>query len=455
MRFEPIAYGFRPKRCAHDAISNLFVKLSARSTKPWIFEGDFKGCFDNLNHQYILDSLGNFPAKETISKWLQAGYVENNTFNETLTGTPQGGIISPLLANIALHGMEDELGVTFYSDKRDEYKMRRNCVGIVKYADDFVIVCKTKSEAESMYEKLKPYLNKRGLTLAKDKTKVTHISVGFNFLGFNLRQYRTNKGMKLLIKPSKTSVKKAFETIRNVFVQLRGKPVGDLITTLNPIIRGIGNYWSTEVSKEKYNKIDHYIWIKSRKHLKSLHPNKSIKWLYKTYFQPDQTGVSKNKWILTDPHNKTTQLMYMSWIPIKRHAFVKYKNSPDDASLRDYFEERDRKEFERYSILSKRKIAKKKGYKCRVCRQSLVSDENLEINQIVPKLLGGEEIYQNLELLHHSCYMQHQKLMEMYGGGKQLPKVKEYFVKNQIEPKSKDGIVLMEKAFKRFKYQFV
>lgn len=450
-RFEPIAYGFRPKRSAHDAIANLFTKLSANSTKPWVFEGDFKGCFDNLNHQYILDSLGDFPAKATISKWLKAGYVDNNTFNETMTGTPQGGIISPLLANIALHGMEEELGVTYYYDKRDGYKLRRNCVGIVKYSDDFVIVCKTKSEAENMFDKLKPYLDKRGLTLAEDKTKVTHISEGFDFLGFNLRQYKTNKGMKLLIKPSKPSVKKAFETIINVFAQLRCKPVGDLVTTLNPIIRGIGN----QVSKAINNKIDHYVWIKIRKHLKSLHPNKSFKWLYKTYFQPDQTGISKNKWILTDLHNKTAQLMYMSWIPIKRHVIVKYKNSPDDASLKEYFEERDRKEFERYNILSKRKLAKNNGYKCRVCKQSLVSEESLEINQIVPKLLGGEEVYQNLELLHHSCFIQHQKLMEMYGGGKLLPKVKEYFERNQVEPKSKEGTILMKKAYKKFKYQFV
>lgn len=252
----------------------------------------------------------------------------------------------------------------------------------------------------SMYEKLKPYLNKRGLTLAEDKTKVTHIEEGFDFLGFNLRQYKTNKGMKLLIKPSKASIKKAKDTIRNVFKQMRGRPVGDLIMKLNPIIRGIGNYWSSQVSKKIFSDIDMYIWIKTRKYFKNLHNHKHFKWIYKRYFKPDYTGVSKDRWILTDPHNERTQLFKMSWIPIVRHVVVKYRNSPYDASLREYFEKRDKKEFIRDNVLSRRKLAKQSNYKCRVCNQSLVGEEQLKINQIVPKRLGGDERYANLELLH-------------------------------------------------------
>ena len=254
-RFEPSSYGFRPKRGTQDAIANLFTKLSARSTRQWIFEGDFKGCFDNLNHQYIMDCLKRFPAKETIYKWLKAGYIYDNTFNDTNTGTPQGGIISPLLANIALHGMEDELGVSYYLD-RGNHKLARNSVGVVRYADDFVIVCKTKADAESMYGKLTPYLNKRGLSFAEDKTKISHISEGFEFLGFNLRQYKTNNNMRLFIKPSIASIKKARQAIKDVFKQLRGRPVVDLIKKLNPIIRGIGNYWSSQVAKKIFGKID-------------------------------------------------------------------------------------------------------------------------------------------------------------------------------------------------------
>lgn len=453
-RFEPSTYGFRPKRSGQDAIVNLFTKLSSRSTRKWIFEGDFKGCFDNLNHKYILNCLEDFPAKYAIQKWLKSGFVDNDSFHDTDSGTMQGDIVSPLLANIALHGMEEELGVSYYMD-RENHKLARKSVGVVKYADDFVIVCKTKEEATSMYEKLEPYLNKRGLTLAENKTQVTHIEEGFNFLGFNLRQYKTNKGMTLLIKPSKASIKKAKEKIKDVFSQLRGRPVGDLIIKLNPIIRGIGNYWSSEVSKKIFNSLDMYIWIKVRRHLKRLHNNKPFKWIYKRYFKPDYSDASKDKWILTDPHDGKIQLFRMSWIPIVRHAVVKYRNSPDDASLKEYFEKRDKKEFIRNNVLSRRKLAKQGNYKCRICKQSLVGEEKLKINQIVPERLSGVESYGNLELLHQSCQLQHQILLEQYGGGKDLSKVDTFFNKKQIEPNSQDEYRLMKEEFKKFKYQFV
>lgn len=453
-RFEPSSYGFRPKRSTRDAIVNLHLKLKYGSTRQWIFEGDFKGCFDNLNHQYIMDCINSFPAKEAIYKWLKAGYVDNNTFIETENGTPQGGVISPLLANIALHGMEDEIGVKYYTD-RGRYVLARNSVGVVKYADDFVIVCKTEEEAESMYQRLNPYLTKRGLNLAEEKTKITHITEGFEFLGFECRLYKANKGMKLIIRPSKESVKKAREKIKKVFTQLRGKPVRDVIMELNPIIRGIGNYWSSQVAKKIFTKMDMYIWIKVRKHLKVLHSNKPFKWIYKKYFKPDYTGVSKAKWILTDPKDNRTQLFSMSWIPIVRHAMVTFNNSPDDAKLIKYFDERDKKEFVRDNVLSRRKLAKSSNYKCRVCKESLVGEEALKINQIVPKNLGGDERYSNLELLHESCREQHLKLLLEYGGGKDLPKVLNFFEKKQVDSNSPEGYKLMKEAFKKFKYQYV
>lgn len=453
-RLEPSTYGFRPKRSTQDAIVNLFTKLHSRSTRKWIFEGDFKGCFDNLNHEYIMDCLIGFPAKDTIQKWLKAGFVDNDSFNDTDSGTPQGGIVSPLLANIALHGMGEELGVSYYVDK-GYHKLARKSVGVVQYADDFVIVCKTEEEAMNMYEKLKPYLEKRGLTLAENKTKVTHIEEGFDFLGFNLRQYKSNKGITLLIKPSKASVKKAKETIKNIFGDMKGRPVGDLIMKLNPIIRGIGNYWSSEVSKKTFNSMDNYVWIKVRKHLKRLHNNKSFKWIYERYFKPDYTGVSKDKWILTDPNNERTQLLRMSWIPIVRHEVIRFRNSPDDSSLKAYFEKRDKKEFIRDNVLSRRKLAKQGNYKCRVCNQSLVGEEKLMINQIIPKILDGAEYYSNLELLHQSCQKQHQILLEKYGEGRNLPRIDSFFKRSQIKPNSQEGYRLMRKEFKKFRYQHV
>ncbi|NOW82530.1 RNA-directed DNA polymerase [Clostridium beijerinckii] len=351
-KFESISYGFRPKRSAQDARAQLFLKLRKGTKRQWIFEGDFKGCFDNLNHEYIMTCIEKFPCREIILNWLKAGYIDEDVFNETLSGTPQGGIISPLLANIALHGMEEELGVKYQATKQG-YILNKDSIGIVKYADDFVILCQTKNEAESMYGRLEPYLKKRGLTLAEDKTKITHISEGFDFLGFNVKQYKTVRGVTLLIKPSKSSVKKTKKRIKEVFERYRGKQVGIIINRLNPIIRGIGNYWSSSVSKDTYKTIDYYIWIKIRKYLKCMHPKKPWKWIIKKYFSKDIHGISKDRWLLTDKSMKNCQLIKMQWIPIIRHQLIKYKNSPDDKSLKEYFMRRDEKEFKKSNILSK------------------------------------------------------------------------------------------------------
>ncbi|MEM5595515.1 group II intron maturase-specific domain-containing protein [Niallia circulans] len=356
------------------------------------------------------------------------------------------------MANIALHGMEKELGVKYIYNKRDGYILDKNSVAITRYADDFVILCKTQEEAISMYEKLKPYLSKRGLVLAEEKTKITNITDGFDFLGFNLKQYSTKDGLKLLIKPSNASIKKAKQTIKETFMELKGRPVRELIYKLNPIIRGTGYYWSSVVSKKIYNEMDHYIWIKIMKHLRNLHPKKSWKWRIARYFKPDHTGVSKDKWILTDPQNERNQITKMTWIPITRHVMVKFTNSPDNPSLRQYFEKRDEKQFNRFNINSRQKIAKKQKYKCRVCKQSLVGEESLETNHKVPKMLGGKDEYYNFELLHTSCHTQHHQLLEKYGGGKQLNRIREYFRGNNVEPSSKEGIRLIEKAFTKFNY---
>jgi RNA-directed DNA polymerase len=302
-----------------------------------------------------------------------------------------------------------------------------------------------------MYDKLKPYLHKRGLTLAEDKTKITEIKTGFDFLGYNIRKYETKDGMKLLIKPSKASIKKAKQTIKERFNNLRGKPIGTVIRKLNPIIRGIGNYWSSVVAKKVYSDIDNYVYLKITKHLRQLHPLKSRNWKNKQYLKQDFTGVSNQK-IVTDPHNARNQLIKMSWIPIERHILITYKNSPDDATLKEYFTKRDEKEFARFNILSKRKIAKNSGYKCRVCDQSLVGDEEIINNRIVPKELGGQDIYSNLEILHKNCFDQHYYLLNKYGGGRDFPRIQKFFNDKDIDFSSKEGISLMKREFKRFKY---
>ena len=224
-RFEPISYGFRPKRGCHDAIARIFQSC-CRGKKRWIFEGDFKGCFDNLNHDYIMEQIKEFPYINLIGKWLKAGYVDNGVFNETEFGSGQGNIVSPLLANIALMGMEDVLGIKYNPVKsKGEIVSYANVAKytLVFYADDFVVMCDTQKDAEDVYELLKPYLEKRGLELSEEKTRVVTIEEGFNFLGFNIRMYKTFQGEKLLIKPSKESIKKSKETISNEIKKLKGR----------------------------------------------------------------------------------------------------------------------------------------------------------------------------------------------------------------------------------------
>ena len=250
-KFEPTSYGFRPKRSTHDAIERIFNTLRHKNGRRWIFEGDFKGCFDTLNHKYIINCLKGFPATKLIEKWLKAGYVDSGVFEKTEEGTPQGGIISPLLANIALHGMEKALGIKY------TIKGNRTPYSVCRYADDFVVMCRTETEALKVYEKLEEYLKVRGLTLAENKTKITHIEQGFDFLGFNIRKYEN--GTKLLIKPSKDSIKAFKAKIAELFKNNHGDNVKNLIYELNPLIIGTANYWSSVVSKEIYSELVHYI----------------------------------------------------------------------------------------------------------------------------------------------------------------------------------------------------
>jgi len=253
-------------------------------------------------------------------------------------------------------------------------------MGRVAYADDFVIVTETKEQAESMYQKLTPYLQKRGIRLSTDKTRITHIESGFDFLGFSLRQYKTEQGNKLLIKPSKDSIRKAKSKIKDTFAVMRGRPVKEIIRVLNPIIRGYGQYWKHVVSKKTFGYMDNYLFLKVRKHLKQLHPRKSWKWIRKRYFKKPHHG-GNDKWILTCPITNI-QLMKMSWIKIERHVMVAYKNSPDDPSLNEYWEKRDRKVFNHENTLDRMKLARKQGYRCALCKHTLQNGETITVRNL-------------------------------------------------------------------------
>lgn len=420
-KFEPTSYGFRPKRNEHDAIERIYTSL-APGKKQWIFEGTFKGCFDRLSHDYILEQLGNFPAKELIAKWLKAGFIDNNVFNVTMEGIPQGGIISPLLVNIALHGMEEALGIKYYKISHGIRKGKRiygyenqTTYTMARYADYFVVMCETKEQAEKVYELLKVYLEKRGLELSSEKTKVINIWEGFDFLGFTIRRFKTQNSSKLICKPSNESIEKCKYELKDIFKQMIGNNVEQLINRVNPVIIGYANYWSSVVSKEIYSKIDNYVWNRTVRFLKRLHPKKSWNWVVSQYFKPDKTGQSKSNWLLTDPITGN-QLVKMAWTPIKRHAMVQYDFSPYDKNKKAYFEIRDKKEFDRNNVAYRRKLAKRQNYICPFCGKSLAENtKSCETHHRIPRYHGGTGKYKNLWLVHTACHIDYHRMYPAKG----------------------------------------
>ena len=414
VRFEMTSYGFRPKRGVHDAVADIYLKTNgSKNKKMWVFEGDFKGCFDTLNHEYILEKIKDFPCKEAISKWLKAGFVDNDTFNETNEGTPQGGIVSPLLANIALHGMETELDIKYHLVKDKRYPEGRwvidpyhTQISVIRYADDFVVLTETKEKAMSLYQELQPYLKKRGLTLAEDKTKVSKLTNGFDFLGFNFRKLHNKDGsFKMIVKPCKETIKNAKRNIKDIFVKHTGQNAGILLSKLLPVMRGHGNHWKHVVSKRMYNHMDDYVWKLTKRFLRKMHPKKPWKWIMEKHFKPDQTGQSKDKWLLT--YGKY-QMVKMSWTSVVRHEKILGNYSPFDAKLKKYFEQRSIKHFIAANVDSKQKLAKQQKYKCPLCGHSIVDgSEGLEMHHKHPKCQGGNDSYKNLWLVHISCHIKH------------------------------------------------
>ena len=286
MALEPIAettgdrfsYGFRKKRRTMDAIRQIDTVLNRQHSPEWILEGDIKGCFDHISHEWLLDNVRI--DKRILKKWLKSGVVFNKLLQPTLKGTPQGGIISPILANATLDGMERMLKERYkvsYIDGR-LYHPKVNCV---RYADDFIVTADKRETLEEKKCMLIEFLGKRGLTLSQEKTLITHISEGFDFLGFNVRKYDGT----LLIKPSSKSVKRFTEKLHEV-VFGKNKAVAQqrLIEALNPVLRGWGTYYSTVVSKTTFSKIDHILTNQLKRWAYRRHTNKSRKWIKDKYF---------------------------------------------------------------------------------------------------------------------------------------------------------------------------
>lgn len=295
------SFGFRKFRSTHDACSIIFGNLSTKRSAKWILEGDIKGCFDNISHQWLLE---NIPMdKSVLKQFLKSGYVFNKTLFPTVAGTPQGGIISPILANMTLDGIEKLLEDKYHRGKTGritDHQRRKYKVNFVRYADDFIITANTKEIAEEAKELIKGFLKDKGLELSDDKTTITHIDDGFDFLGWNFRKY---KG-KLIIKPSKKSIQKVVDKISNTIKKGKTWPQEALIKTLNPIISGWSNYHQGIVAKATFSTIDHLIWKMLWKWAKRRHPYKNKEWIRHKYWHTYET----RSWIFSTKYNTLKRL---------------------------------------------------------------------------------------------------------------------------------------------------
>ncbi len=345
-KFEDSSYGFRPGRGCHDAIERIFNLASAKGNRRWVLDADIKGAFDNIDHGKLLELIGNFPARDMIRAWLIAGYLEDGVFHDTDSGTPQGGVISPLLANIAFHGMEEALGVRYKVRKTRSYatELHPKSVGLVRYADDFVVFCRTQEEAEEAKRTLETWFHNRGLTFSQEKTRIVNLDDGFDFLGFNVRQYRVSdarSGYRLLIKPSRQSVKAIRQKLKRTFRERRGFRVDALIGTVNPILRGWANYFRVGVAAEVFGQLDHYLFALQKQWVNWQHPTLNWTWKRKRYWGRYRRA---DAWVFGKPD---FFMLRFGWFPVQRHIMVRRFASWDDPELEKYWDQRKRRAYAR------------------------------------------------------------------------------------------------------------
>lgn len=392
-RADITSYGFRPERSTKDAIEQCFIALSPKRSAQWILEADISGCFDNINHDWLIQ---NIPMnKKILSKWLKSGFIYNRKLFPTNSGTPQGGIISPILANMTLDGLDNEIRKIF---KRTTTKGREAKINYIRYADDFVITGVSK---EMLEKEIKPivinFLKERGLTLSEEKTKITNINEGFDFLGVNLRKYEG----KLLTKPSKNSIKEFLMKIREILKGNKFVTQEVMIKKLNPIISGWCQYHKSNVSTKTFSYVDHQIFKALWNWSKYRHNNKNRKWIKKKYFKT----VGGNNWVFKDGN---TFLLNARAYRIVRHKKINNNANPYSKDWEMYFEKRQ-KENMLNNVLKMNKLKHiwlSQNGRCIICQNLITKETEWDIHHIVKKVEGGGDNISNLVMLHPNCHRQ-------------------------------------------------
>jgi RNA-directed DNA polymerase len=417
-KFEPNSYGFRPGRCAQDAIKAIMNGICLKA--KYVLDGDISKCFDQINHTELLAKLNTFPKlRRQIKSWLKSGVLEDGQWFPTEAGTPQGGTASPLLANIALHGMETRIKQAF---PKRERRVNGQNVGnrqpphLIRYADDFVVLHEDLDVVQQCQQILIDWLAKIGLKLHPDKTRITHTlhphegQVGFDFLGFTVRQfpagqYRTAHnsygkplGFKTLIKPSQTSIRRHQWKLKQIIYRHQAATQLALIDALNPVVIGWSNYFRSGVSSEIFSMLDHWLFYQLKYWAFHRHPRKNPGWIANKYWLIDRGEGWRFALKTADPRHRLAEHKDTA---IQRHTKVQGQRSPYDADW-VYWSSR----MGRSSQVSPRvaRLLKRQKGNCPFCQLYFREGDVLEIDHVIPRAQGGQNDYNNLQLLHRHCH---------------------------------------------------
>jgi RNA-directed DNA polymerase len=399
---DPHSYGFRPQRCTADALVYCHILFSQKKGAEWVLEGDIKSCFDKISHDWLLTHIPM--EKDILRKWLKAGYMEKNVLHPTDEGTPQGGIASPAIANMALDGLSQQLLERFPRSKQGNSPK----VNLARYADDFIV---TGTSKELLEQEVKPFietfLKERGLQLSQEKTVITHIKDGFDFLGQHVRKY---KNAVVLTTPSKKNVKAFMKKVRGLIEKHKDSSAGQIIVKLNPVIRGWANYHRFGASSKTFNAVDCAIFKKLWCWARRRHPQKSATWVRKKYFTTEGTY----NWVFTgevrdeEGNTKVVHLRRASDVKIQRHTPIQGTANPFDPAWETYFEKRLDVKTEP-NLTGKRQLLhlwKEQNGMCPMCNQKITKLTGWHSHHLIWRSKGGTNRVENRVLLHPNCHTQ-------------------------------------------------
>jgi len=398
---DPNSYGFRRNRSTADAMGQIFVCMSQRTSAQWALEADIQGCFDHLNHAWLVDRVRM--NKTILKRWLKAGVVHKGQLTPTSEGTPQGGVISPTLANVALNGLEMEL-LAHLGAKLGKSKAGKLKINVVRYADDFIVTGPSKEFLETEVQPwIETFLAARGLRLSPEKTRITHIDDGFDFLGWNFRKYR---GV-LLIKPSRKNAKAFYDKVAGVIKSHLMVQQAVLIEKLNPILRGWAQYHQPVVAKDSFGKLDSLINWRLTRWARRRHPKKGPLWCFQKYWKrlDDRTefvGVRPTG----DGTWRLVRLNLLTDTAITRHIKVKGDYNPFDPKWELYGEELRGKRMLQSMGYRKEltQLYKSQSGNCALCGTAITRETGWHDHHIVRKVDGGTDLLSNRVLLHPVCH---------------------------------------------------